>query len=342
MKKKIKNLGLRAEISLAIKYALLILFFVLWQSDHLSPKTKICLGCLCFISLLCDGIFLIIPYRNKRKTDMEAVTKNNIRAILDNEYVFTSEGKIVCDVLLNAVHGREKQELDMKQSGFLALQNQINPHFLYNTLDAIRSDAMKVSAYQIADLIEALSSFFAYTISNMDHFATIQEELDHVREYYYIQKYRFDDRLNLEIDNSEEVDLKNWYIPRLLLQPLVENAISHGLEVRKKKGTITISFAETEKDILIHVKDNGKGMEAAEIQQLNQKLDKVQEFQDKQKKRGGVALTNVNSRIKMLSGDEYGLHIFSVLNVGTDVLVRVPKVDGEKTDEERISKDSQR
>ncbi len=225
-----------------------------------------------------------------------------------------------------------------KSTGYMALQNQINPHFLYNTLDAIRGDALKAGAEQVADLIEYLSSFFSYTISNMEHYATVYEELEHVREYYYIQKYRFKDRLELTIDNLEEVDIRGIYVPRLILQPLVENAISHGLEIRKKQGSVRISLSETENDIEIHVADDGIGMDSESLLRLNEKLNtSVPEHTEGLKKRGGIALANVNSRIKMLCGREYGLHIYSAKDVGTDVVVRLPKTDGEKVNEIRIS-----
>ena len=219
-----------------------------------------------------------------------------------------------------------------------ALQNQINPHFLYNTLDAIRSDALIAGEIRIADTIEALSTFFAYTISNMDQLATLDEELGHVRDYFYIQKYRFEERLNLQIEDWGDVeDPSQFYVPRLTLQPLVENAIYHGLEGRDKCGTVTISLEQTSEHLILHVIDDGLGMEPEVLKELNARLRNVFAGQSKtEKKQGGIALGNVNSRIQLLFGKDYGLRLYSVKGCGTDVRVLLPRVTKDNINEKRI------
>lgn len=249
---------------------------------------------------------------------------------------------------LNAVHRmksmlnqREMMELSVKQSSYLALQNQINPHFLYNTLDAIRGDALVAGQERIADTIEALSTFFAYTISNIDQLATLNEELGHVRDYFCIQEYRFGDRLTLNIENKGSlIELGKFYLPRVTLQPLVENAIYHGLESRGKSGTVTITIEETAEHLIIHVMDDGVGMDEGTMNRLNEQLTNSFAWeQPREHRRGGIALYNVNSRIRLLCGEDYGLRIYSVEGHGTDVQVLFPKMTKDDVDEKRIPED---
>lgn len=242
------------------------------------------------------------------------------------------------------INQREMMELSVQQSQYLALQNQINPHFLYNTLDAIRSDALIAGEIRIADTIEALSTFFAYTISNMDQLATLDEELGHVRDYFYIQKYRFEERLNLQIEDWGDVeDPSQFYVPRLTLQPLVENAIYHGLEGRDKHGTVTISFEQTMEHLILHVIDDGLGMDEDVLKQLNSRMRNVFEGHNRpEKKQGGIALQNVNSRIQLLFGEDYGVRLYSVKGCGTDVRVLLPKVTKDNINEKRIPENRKR
>ena len=265
-------------------------------------------------------------------------------AIFNAPYSLSPANHRAVKKLESMINQREMMELSVQQSQYLALQNQINPHFLYNTLDAIRSDALIAGEIRIADTIEALSTFFAYTISNMDQLATLDEELGHVRDYFYIQKYRFEERLNLQIEDWGDVeDPSIFYVPRLTLQPLVENAIYHGLEERDKRGTVTISLEQTSEHLIIHVIDDGLGMEPERLKQLNARLRNVFAGQDRsEKKQGGIALRNVNSRIQLLFGEDYGIRLYSVKGCGTDVRVLLPKVTKDNINEKRIPENRKR
>lgn len=265
-------------------------------------------------------------------------------AIFNTEYSLSPANHRAVKKLESMINQREMMELSVQQSRYLALQNQINPHFLYNTLDAIRSDALIAGEVRIADTIEALSTFFAYTISNMDQLATLDEELGHVRDYFYIQKYRFEERLNLEIEDWGDVDdPSQLYVPRLTLQPLVENAIYHGLEGRDKCGTVTISLEQTSEHLILHVIDDGLGMEPEMLKQINARMRNVFAEQTRSgKKQGGIALENVNSRIQLLFGEEYGIRLYSVKNCGTDVRVLLPKVTKDNINEKRIPENRKR
>lgn len=118
-----------------------------------------------------------------------------------------------------------------KQAQYLALQNQINPHFLYNTLECIRSEAIINKINTVAKMTEALATFFRYTISDLDKLVPVSAELDNINNYYIIQHYRFGNRLSLKIDmDGDNNKILELYVPKLTLQPVVENAVFHGIE----------------------------------------------------------------------------------------------------------------
>ena len=136
------------------------------------------------------------------------------------------------------------------QFQYLMLQSQINPHFLYNTLDSIRSEALKNNQTVIAEMVERLSKFFRYCISNHDSLVSLAEELRHVDDYFYIQRFRFGERFSLQTV-LEEPGIRDYYVPRMILQPIIENSIFHGLELKPEHGEITIEAGKTEKKLYL-------------------------------------------------------------------------------------------
>lgn len=225
--------------------------------------------------------------------------------------------------------------LSHKEAEYLALQNQINPHFLYNTLEAIRGDALRAGLSSLAGTAEALSSFFRYTISGENLLSTVEDELLNIRNYFQIQRYRFGENLKLEVVFIEdEKEIRKLMIPKLTLQPIVENCVFHGLEVKERKGTIRISFDQTQKFLFISVKDDGIGMSARELKRLNASLEEspfqsegeqTEGMAGEGKKHTGIALKNVSQRIKLLFGNEYGITVYSALDVGTNVKIVLPR-----------------
>lgn len=221
----------------------------------------------------------------------------------------------------------EKLELMRRRIDLSTLQMQINPHFLYNTLDSIRSQALANGQKDIALMTEKLSRFFRYCISNKENMVKIREETDHILDYYYIQKQRFKDRFEMEL-KIEDDTLYDYYIPKLTLQPLVENAISHGLEKVKRKGIVSIEIISTEHKVVVKVSDNGIGMPVEALEELNERLRLRQVKVTSKKGRGnGIAIMNVNSRLQLTFGEEYGIHYRSYENMGTEAIVTLPRVD---------------
>lgn len=224
-------------------------------------------------------------------------------------------------------------EVSTKQAELLALQNQINPHFLYNTLDAIRGDALDAGMDNIADITEALSTYFRYTITETSTLVTLMDELENVDNYFTIQQYRFGERLKIQIDIPEEdAGVLQLQCPKLMLQPIVENAIFHGLEKRSEGGTIKVKIERTDNRVIIHVRDDGVGIDEETLTSINRKLEHVSVgyIKEPQKGRGGIALNNVCRRIKLLFGEEYGIHIYSFKEVGTHVCITLPIIRNER------------
>lgn len=220
------------------------------------------------------------------------------------------------------------EQITRKQSELDALQSQINPHFLYNTLDSIRGIALSEGIAEIAHMTEALSAFFRYSVSKKSNIVTLEEELRNVDYYFAIQQYRFNNRFVLKKILAEDPDLLDCALPKLTLQPLVENALYHGLETKIGGGTITVRVTMTERRLIINVVDDGIGIDAATLDALNKHLDSGQPAQPQvdSSRSSGIALINVNQRIKLLYGSAYGITLYSTLELGTDVELVLPLI----------------
>ncbi|MFB5678885.1 sensor histidine kinase [Paenibacillus terreus] len=215
--------------------------------------------------------------------------------------------------MINDVYvGRIKQ----REAEIKALEAQINPHFLYNTLDSIHWLALKQKNYDVSEQIEALAELFKHVLNKGEPFVTIRQEVDFLENYMLIQKRKYGQRVKLRI----HVDpvLMNYKMPKLVLQPLVENAIVHGLEQVIDGGVIEVSVTRAEQGIRFIVIDNGLGTDEAKIHQMmNQEGEKKNVF----------ALKNIDDRIKISYGPEYGLHFTSKHGVGTRVEVYIPLIE---------------
>lgn len=214
-----------------------------------------------------------------------------------------------------------EKEMLLKQANLQALQSQINPHFLYNTLECIRGMALMEGRESIADIAWSLSRFFRYSISGKSNVVTLREELENCEIYARIQNYRFQNRFVLEIEKEQDVD--DMLLPKLTLQPMVENAILHGLQNTLQGGVIRIWIERINKDVRIVISDNGCGMSPEKLGEL---VDKIHngETQKSAGKHNGIAMHNVDRRLKLYFGPEYGVSIFSCEDKGTDVELRIP------------------
>lgn len=208
-----------------------------------------------------------------------------------------------------------EKQLALKDTEYKALQAQINPHFLYNTLSSINWMARENGQADISRMVEALSRLLRISISEKASVITLQEEADILRDYMHIQQIRYTDRLVFRILIPQ--DLGNTPIPKLTLQPIVENAIKHGLEMMLETCEITVQAAEEEHNVRIVVTDNGPGMDVDALQQLNSLEPNTQGT--------GIGLKNIHERLQLLFGPDYGIFWTSEPGAGTAVTVLLPK-----------------
>ena len=224
------------------------------------------------------------------------------------------------------LHLGSAQEIIRNQTNLVALQNQINPHFLYDTLDVIRSEAIIEGADNASDMIETLSRLFRYGISTKEDLVTVAAELKNVQDYFRIQQYRFMDRYLLRIETPDQVNVEHCLLPKLTLQPLVENAILHAFRDQEVPGTITIRLDRADDILRITVSDDGRGMDRDTLCALRERIGKEARgvYGSLGKNTTGIALENINKRIHLFFGENYGLYVYSLPRVGTDIVITVP------------------
>ena len=219
----------------------------------------------------------------------------------------------------------ERDRLD-RQMEIAMLQAQINPHFLYNTLECIRGQALSAGETDIADTTQALSRLFRYSISLRNDAVPLRDELDNVRNYMKIQQYRFRDRFTLEILHDEsDPQLLDGILPKLTLQPIVENAIVHGFAKKADNARIVIEIVGTHRHLNILISDNGQGMNAEMLERLRAVLRGDAAREDGPPVPGhGIAMDNVRKRLALFFGPQYGIIVNSVEGAGTDVEIHIP------------------
>ncbi|MGN0243495.1 MAG: histidine kinase [Lachnospiraceae bacterium] len=209
---------------------------------------------------------------------------------------------------------KEKQtNLHMMETKLL--QAQINPHFLYNTLDTIVWLAEDNRNEEVVSMVTFLSDFFRASLSGGRDFITVREEEVHVKSYLNIQKFRYQDIMDFEIEIAE--DMMEYVIPKLLLQPLVENALYHGVKNKRGKSLIRVTGEQRDGKLIFKVLDNGKGMDSETISKVRMNMQKPVN----ERESGSFGLANINLRIQHYYGKECGLYIDSEENRGTEVTV---------------------
>lgn len=211
----------------------------------------------------------------------------------------------------------ESFKLNQVEAEFKALASQINPHFLYNTLETIRMKAYCNDDKETADLVKKLGKFMRRCLEVKDGMVTLESELEFTKSYLELQAARFGDRVSYSI--YCEVD-RNYKILPLIIQPIVENAFVHGIEGEKANGKIDIKVFYRSGQVIIEVSDNGQGIPADKLRELLAKLEKNDTSSGK-----SIGLTNVNKRIKMYHGEQYGLTVETTFGHGTAIRITLPQ-----------------
>ena len=281
---------------------------------------------------------VILPLKSINKVYQAFSRGYSTYDIFEQPYELSKEHALMMRQMREMLGQKDIAELYQSQAEYMALQNQINPHFLYNTLEGIRSEALIGGLPMVGEMTETLARFFRYTISNLRSMVTVEDELLNIRHYCTIQRFRMGEKISYEVifDEGQEQEIKELFMPKLILQPIVENAIRHGIEPIIGKGLITIRFKLLASRLIIVISDNGVGMDEEQLEELNEKM-KITRRQDNDtlQERGGIAVGNVNSRIKLLFGQDYGLRFYSKAGYGTDVEISLPVMKEVESMEER-------
>lgn len=220
------------------------------------------------------------------------------------------EAKICTQKLIN-----QQQKMEFKM-----LSNQINPHFLYNTLETIRMRSLKAGNYDVANAVKLLGKSMRYVLENTTtSFTLLSKEINYINIYIAIQKLRFHERISYTFRAPNQMDLADYQILPLLLQPIVENAIIHGLEDVEQNGHIIIHIREKEQTLFIDIFDNGCGMSPNELAEMNQTI-----YHHKKDSSKSIGLYNINQRIQLCYGTAYGMQIKSKKQWGTLVTLTLP------------------
>ncbi|MEH7096484.1 cache domain-containing sensor histidine kinase [Neobacillus vireti] len=264
--------------------------------------------------------YMVKPLRNLQK-EMEKLKTGNFDISLNidsrDEIGEVSNGFVKMAKQLNhTINEVYLTKIKQREAELKALESQINPHFLYNTLDSIHWLAIKHKNYDVSDQIEALADIFKHVLNKGETIVTIRQEVDFLENYMFIQKRKYGKRIQLFIDAGPEI--LNYKMPKLVMQPLVENAIVHGLEQVIEGGMIEIKINRVDKGIQFIVSDNGIGVDEAKIHQMMASSDDAKHV---------FALKNIDDRIKISYGQEYGLYFTSSYGVGTIVKVLIPLIE---------------
>ncbi|MBO4783015.1 MAG: histidine kinase [Lachnospiraceae bacterium] len=214
----------------------------------------------------------------------------------------------------------ERFATEQQMMEYKMLSSQINPHFLYNTLEALRMRAIAEKDRDVATGIKLLGKSLRYVLDNTGTVSVpLQQELDYIENYIRIIKFRFAERISYELKVEDDIDTKAYSILPLLLQPIVENSVSHGLEM-VENGRLIITVSEgAEETIKVVIKDDGIGMNPGTLRGVRLKIDRLDQVPAH-----NIGLFNINKRIKLFYGDRYGIEIDSEENVGTCVTVTIP------------------
>ncbi len=295
---------------------------------------------LCYLVILLLFIVFIILFLNqiinpikKLIEQMKTVKKNSFDISSEVEYhteikgpteiILLNESYIqMMDRIKELIRERDIKEKEKNKEEMRALQAQINPHFIYNTLNSIKLMAMMSKADGIKNMLSAFMKILSKTFKDVGKKVLIEEEIDYICNYLYIMKVRYGNEIELHIDIEE--DIKKCYILNMLLQPIVENAIIHGLSIETQNPRISLCGYSQENSIVLEVKDNGCGMSQMEINNLL--------LHDKPHAKGfnQMGISNVNRRIQLNFGNEYGIDIVSEPNLFTTVKVKLPKCSEEE------------
>ncbi|WP_261058741.1 cache domain-containing sensor histidine kinase [Streptococcus mitis] len=273
------------------------------------------LACLCLVWFSLRR--WIAPLKDLRETMLEIASgAQNLRAKEAGAYELrevTRQFNAMLDQIDQLMADVRKQEETTRQYELQALSSQINPHFLYNTLDTIIWMAEFQDSQRVVQVTKSLATYFRLALNQGKDLICLSDEINHVRQYLFIQKQRYGDKLEYEINENPAFD--NLVLPKLVLQPLVENALYHGIKEKEGQGHIKVSVQKQYRGLVIRIEDDGVGFQDAS------------DSSQSQLKRGGVGLPNVDQRLKLHFGEDYQMKIDSAPCKGTTVEIYINRIE---------------
>ncbi len=299
-------------IMVAVALFLMVIPLLYMRNNILQPLKR-------FMSLMGEVSLGDKKHLSKR-VEVDGYAEIIIMASRFNEMLVEIED--LTDRLLESKRVLYETELIKRRAELSFLQSQINPHFLYNTLESIKGLAADEGSSQIFELTTALSLFFRYSIKGPD-MVSLERELIIIKNYILIHQIRFGKRLKVEYDISKEC--LGCLVPRMILQPIVENAIKHGIEPLQRTGLLRIKGYRDGENLFLFVEDNGMGLSPVKLEEINASIerrsaaDSLDGYSE-----SGIGLANVHDRIRINFGQTYGIRMTSELEGGTTVSIKIP------------------
>jgi Predicted signal transduction protein with a C-terminal ATPase domain len=253
--------------------------------------------------------------------------ESNIESNLDYKVTYTKNDEIGILVksynemksrISNLININYKSQIEHKELELRQLQNQINPHFIYNTLESIRMMAEINDDIETSTMSEYFGSIIRYSMNRKINTVLLKEEISIIENYIYLQKIRFDQLFTIE--NLINQKVLNCEIIKMIIQPLIENSIYHGLSECSGNGKIIIQGEQVNDNLILTISDNGIGIDDKKLKKLNDYIN------DKNNDFSGTALRNINKRLKLNYGNDYGLEIYSALGKGTSMILTIPYI----------------
>lgn len=305
---------------------------LLYEEFRFTRTLIILIGLICAVVFVIVSIVLSfsltkpITYLSKKMgnykghnlvTTEKYLRRNDEIGVLCNEY------NTMIEELNSFIKNEYQNKLILLDSQMKSLEAQINSHFLYNTLESINSIAEIEEVESISTMSLALGKMFRYSIKTKSELVTIQDELNHVQDYLSIQKIRFNNQFDVQIDIPEEI--LQMKVLKLILQPLVENALIHGLDNCQKGSRLQIRGSRNERALYIEVRDDGVGMSEDVLNKIRRMLKEEARFTELgHRNKQSIGLKNIHSRIELYYGQGYGLSIQSEEDKGTTITVKCP------------------
>ncbi|SDN78511.1 sensor histidine kinase [Alkalicoccus daliensis] len=310
------------------------------ESSYLTDRTdvvsNIIMGVLIALAVVTIAISFVLAWSvtkpiHRLRVTMKAVEEGDLDTDFNTPVRQDEVGMLTTSFHSMIIKLRELIRINyittikQQEAELYALQSQINPHFLYNTLESLTMAVEEQEEETAVEVISLLGKMLRYSLNNKDDVVSIDKEVEHARDYLTIQKFRYEDQLEFHI--SENIDAEKLITPKFILQPIVENAVKYALK-NKACAAVSVSISEeinksnSQQDILFSIHDNGTGLSSEDLNSLKQTLNDNPMMKKDEK----FGLVNVHGRLVMLYGEDYGISIWSERGSGTTVTLRIPKI----------------